>query len=143
MIPTLKLGLVGGFLASLAMAGVVRLPDALCLAIAKQIGATGLTLMVVGMMFHLTTGLTVGGIFGLILARLRTYSRQSCITLGLLAGVIVWAAFFSPLSAELTPAIVSYNFITTALLSHFVFGLVMGGTVAGLSSIRLGKPTRI
>ena len=139
MIPTLKLGLLGGFLASLGMASVVRLPDALCLTIAKLMGATGMTLIIVGMLFHLTTGLTVGGIFGLALMKLRRSSMQSSLTLGLLAGVIVWAGFFSPLSVELTPANVSFNFMITGLLSHFVFGLVMGGTVAGLPSVKLGK----
>jgi hypothetical protein len=140
-------GLLGGFGGALAMGSVVPLPDALCLALAtKIIGTSSGTAYAMGWIFHLVTGLSFGAIFGAglsIVAKHRVNSLVRCLSLGITAGILVWAGFFMPAVAVLLPSMISGSLVAQSFASHLVFGLVLGGVVGTIScrGIRAVEPS--
>jgi predicted RNA-binding Zn-ribbon protein involved in translation (DUF1610 family) len=93
-----------------------------------------------GWTLHLATGVVVGAIFGVILAKvaklgLKTTGRA--LALGGVAGVAVFVVFFIPMMAMLMPALMGMpTMVGGGLVAHAVFGLVLGG----VTSLAIPKP---
>jgi uncharacterized C2H2 Zn-finger protein len=86
---------------------------------------------VAGWTLHLVTGLIIGAIFGVLLAkvsRLWPKTTRSALALGLIAGVATFAVFFLPVMAMLMPALMGMPMMVAGgFVAHLTFGLVLGG----------------
>jgi len=126
-------GLIGGFFGSLAMGGIVPLPDALCLTLATDIAGRSPVTYALAWAFHVVTGVAIGAAFGILASVVRVGSRRPMrrsIFLGLLTGMLVWAGFFTPSIVTFMPSLVTYSFVELSLAAHVVFGLVLGATLS-------------
>jgi predicted DCC family thiol-disulfide oxidoreductase YuxK len=124
-------GLLGGFLGSLAMGGVVPLPDALCVRFATDITGHSPITYPLAWGLHVLTGVTFGVAFGIFARMTRIESKRPMrrsVLLGLLSGGLVWAGFFSPSIAIFAPSLITDTLLETSLAAHVVFGLTLGAT---------------
>src|SRR5260370_40087617 len=92
-----------------------------------------------GWMLHLVTGLVVGSIFGVVIAKVPRFHLTGItksIGLGIGAGVLVWLVFFLPMMmavmASMIPASQMPTMIVGSFAAHLVYGLVLGGIAGGL-----------
>ncbi len=133
----LYFGLLGGFLGSLAMGGVVPLPDALCVRFATDITGQSPSTYPLAWALHVLTGVTFGAAFGILASitriEVKRPMRRSAL-LGLISGLLVWAGFFSPSIAIFAPSLITYALLETSLAAHVVFGLVLGATLGVMLS---------
>ena len=94
---------------------------------------------VAGWTLHLVTGLVIGAIFGVLLAkvsRLWPKTTGRALALGLVAGVAAFAVFFIPVMAMLMPALMGMPMMVAGgFVAHLTFGLVLGG----VSSLAIPK----
>ena len=138
---TLSLAILGGFVGALLMAGIASMMlvptpmggQLFFVAAAMQMGM-GSSSTAAGWMLHLLTGVIVGAIFGVIVAkvsRLRLNSLGKGLGLGAVAGIVVWVVFFMPMMAMLMPALIGMgSMVAGSLVAHVIYGLVLGGVTA-------------
>jgi len=112
-------------------------------AAAMMMGA-GSMAVVGGWALHLITGVVVGAIFGVVVAKvavLHPRTRARSAGLGLAAGIAVWLVFFMPIMVMLMPALASMPMlIGGSFVAHAIFGLVLGGvTSAGAKRVESFK----
>jgi uncharacterized C2H2 Zn-finger protein len=136
----LSFGILGGLVGALAMAlialmmpipGTGGAPFFVAAAMMMGVGSMA---TVAGWSLHLVTGVMVGAIFGVAVARisaLRPKTAARAVGLGAAAGVAVWVVFFMPMMAMLMPALTSTPaMVGGSLVAHAIFGLVLGGVTA-------------
>jgi hypothetical protein len=101
---------------------------------AAMLMGTGNMAWVAGWILHLVTGLIVGGIFGVVVAKfskLQLKTTGRALVLGILAGFVVWVVFFIPVMAMLMPALMSMGtLVGGSFVAHLIFGLVLGGVTS-------------
>ncbi|MDE1852525.1 MAG: C2H2-type zinc finger protein [Thaumarchaeota archaeon] len=133
--------LLGGFFGALVMgliAYMMLVPTPMGSApffvAAAMIMGMGSTSWIAGWMLHLVTGLVVGAIFGVAVAKvsgLRLKTAGRALTLGTIAGIAVWVVFFIPMMAMLMPALMGMGMMVAgSFVAHVVFGLVLGGVTS-------------
>jgi predicted DCC family thiol-disulfide oxidoreductase YuxK len=127
----LYLGLLGGLLGSLAMGGVVPLPDALCVRLATDMTGRGPITYPLAWALHVLTGATFGVAFGILARIIRIEGKglmERSVLLGLFSGGLVWAGFFSPSIVIFAPSLITDSLLETSLVAHLIFGLILGAT---------------
>jgi hypothetical protein len=133
----LYVGLLGGFLGSLAMGGVVLLPDALCVRFATDITGQSPSTYPLAWALHVLTGVTFGVAFGFLASTTRIGRKRPMrrsFLLGLLSGGLVWAGFFIPSIAIFAPSLITEALLETSFAAHVVFGLILGATLGAFLS---------
>ncbi len=87
-----------------------------------------------GWMLHLITGIIVGAIFGVVVAKvssLRLRSPGRALGLGAAAGFVIWVVFFMPMMAMLMPTLMGMGtMVGGSFVAHIIFGLVLGGVAS-------------
>ena len=135
---TVGSALLGGFVGAIVM-GVI----ALMMPVTTPMGAApffvaaammmgmGSMSTAAGWTLHLLTGVIVGAIFGVAVAKvpsLRLKNAGRALTLGAVAGVAVWIVFFMPMMAILMPALMGMpTMVGGSFAAHIIYGLVLGG----------------
>lgn len=128
----LSAGVLGGFIGSFAMGLFVRLPDALCVALATRIAGEGLGTDLLAWLFHVVTGVLVGVLFGYVAGTMHLGGRKRyarSLVSGVLVGLFVWSAFFTPLMLYFVPSLVTQHLLDASLAAHLTLGLVLGVTL--------------
>ncbi|QLH08649.1 hypothetical protein [Candidatus Nitrosotenuis sp. DW1] len=147
-------GLVGGFAIFLSIfmidLGLNAGQGAFYKVVGLPLGITGISATLVGMISHMLTAALVGTVFGMcsgLHQKLRIISLGRGIIAGITTGVVVFFAFFIPISSVLMiPTIQSSNamligdvdnllsntnfIMLGALELHVVYGIAMGGFFA-------------
>jgi predicted DCC family thiol-disulfide oxidoreductase YuxK len=127
----LSIGLLGGFLGSLAMGVVVPLPDALCVRFATGMMGQSPSTYTLAWALHVLTGVTLGGAFSVLASRIRLEVRRPMarsVFLGLSSGVLIWAGFFIPSIAIFAPSVITDALLEASFAAHVLFGLILGAT---------------
>jgi hypothetical protein len=130
-------GVVGGIVGSLVM-GLLMGEGALAVAIPSLYGLAPPPNPLVGWVIHVAHGAVLGVVLAVVVDRLTVQSRGMVLGLGLAWGVVTWllfAAVVMPiwLSAVGSPANPPLpNLTVSSLLSHAVYGLVLGAVYAVL-----------
>ncbi|WP_042685624.1 hypothetical protein [Candidatus Nitrosotenuis chungbukensis] len=147
-------GLVGGFAIFLSIfmidLGLNAGQGAFYKVVGLPLGITGISATLVGMISHMLTAALVGAVFGMcsgLHQKLRIISLGRGMIAGITTGVVVFFAFFIPISSILMiPTIQSSNamligdvgnllsntnfIMLGALELHVVYGIAMGGFFA-------------
>ncbi len=136
----LSYSLLGGFVGALAMGAIaymMPIPNtggAPFFVAAAMLMGLGSIAFAAGWMLHLITGLIVGAIFGVIIAKVSSLQLKTtgrALGLGATAGVVVWVVFFMPLMATLMPVLLGMStLVGGSFVAHLVFGLVLGGVAS-------------
>jgi len=139
---SVQLAALGGIVGAVVMGGLAYMMpvngQAFFVAAAMLMGL-GSASTAAGWMLHLITGLVVGGIFGVVTAKVTRFHLTSItkgLGLGIGGGVLVWLVFFLPMMmavmAPMIPASHMPMMIIGSFAAHLVYGLVLGGITAGL-----------
>ena len=132
---------LGGFVAALvmaAMASMMLVPTPMggqlfFVAAAMQMGMGSMS-TTAGWMLHLLTGVIVGAIFGVAVAKLsslRLKNTNRSLALGAIAGIVVWIVFFMPLMGVMMPALMGMpTMVGGSFVAHIIYGLILGGIVS-------------
>lgn len=132
---------LGGFVAALIMAVIASMmlvPTSmggqLFFVAAAMVMGMGSASTVAGWMLHLLTGIIIGAIFGVVVAkvpRLGLKSTGRALVLGAVAGIVVWIVFFMPMMVSLMPALTGMpTLVGGSFLAHIIYGLVLGGVAS-------------
>ena len=139
---------LGGFVAAFVMAALASMMlvptpmggQLFFVAAAMQMGMGSMS-TAAGWILHLLTGIIVGAIFGVAVAkvsRLRLKNTGRALVLGTVAGIVVWIIFFMPLMAVMMPALMGMPMMVGgSFVAHIVYGLVLGG----VASVAIPKGT--
>lgn len=137
----LSYGILGGFVGAIVM-GVIALMmqvptpmgSAPFFVAAAMMMGMGSMSTAAGWMLHLLTGVIVGAIFGVVVAkvpRLGISSLGKGLGLGAVAGIAVWVVFFMPMMVMLMPALTGMpTMVGGSFVAHVIFGLVLGGVTS-------------
>jgi uncharacterized C2H2 Zn-finger protein len=137
---TISYAVLGGLIGSLALGAVALMMPipgtggAPFFVAAAMLMGMGSMSWVAGWTLHLVTGLVIGAIFGVLLAKvsrlgLRTTSRA--LIFGGVAGIAAFAVFFIPIMAMLMPALMGMpTMVGGGFVAHAIFGLVLGGVTS-------------
>jgi uncharacterized C2H2 Zn-finger protein len=132
---------LGGFVGAIVM-GVIALmmlvptpmgAEPFFVAAAMMMGMGSMS-TVAGWMLHLITGILVGAIFGVVVAKVSKLGLKitgRALVLGAVAGIIVWMVFFMPMMASLMPALIGMpTMVGGSFVAQIIYGLVLGGVAS-------------
>lgn len=109
---------------------IVPVPDALCLTLASYVeGQTIRDVFLLASIFHIITGMVIGGIFGTVVSMVHSISVDSLprsLVIGVVAGALVWVGFFMPSMLTILSSMVSSKLIAASFFAHIVFGIGLG-----------------
>jgi uncharacterized membrane protein YagU involved in acid resistance len=138
----IEFGILGGIIGAIVMGGIASMMPVngapFFVAAAMMMRIAGGTAVAAGWTLHIITGLIVGAIFGVVTSKVSKLGITRIgrgLGLGAAAGIVVWIVLFMPMMAALMPSLMSMGTIVVgSFVAHVIYGLVLGGVVAGLSS---------
>jgi predicted DCC family thiol-disulfide oxidoreductase YuxK len=132
-------GISGGLLGAVAMGLSVRLPDALCEALASRVAGHTPPTQALAWGFHFLTAVLIGSAFGMVASRVHIGDRGHLgrsLLLGVSTGVTVWVAFFVPLMLLFLPALVTTGLVESSFVAHVLLGIVLGTVLAAMLHLK-------
>jgi len=145
---TAAYGILGGFAGAIAMGAIAYMmpvPNTggapFFVAAAMMMGM-GSAAWVGGWALHLFTGIVIGAVFGVAVARFQRFRLATptrALGLGAIAGIATWVLLFMPMMAVLMPALLGMSFMVGgSFAAHLIFGVMLGGVAFAVA--RAARP---